>query len=204
MNRCCVLLTVMVGSWLCRPGSAQTPVGRSGTVLPSLPEPRSSHDVVVIGSKIIVTGGWAIRGSRSDWAETLAIPDVSAKNPDWTSRLHTSCPRTQPPGAAQPFKRRALMASTSSDGPKLPNGPGLSFAPAAGMHNGELYVSVSDGTLYQLNRSSNEWEPVRKSTPRLAHRIAFAGDAVLIIGGADQGKNSDLVGAAVPVRPGQK
>jgi len=196
------------------------PASRKWETLPSLPEPRSSHDVVVIGNKIIVTGGWAIRGDRNDWAETLAILDLSAKNPAWTT-------------AAQPFKRRALMAAAFegkmyviggfdeknqivrevsvydpatgawSQGPELPEGPGLAFAPAAGVHNGDLYVSVSDGTLYRLNRTSREWERAGKSTPRLAHRIASAGDTVLVIGGADKGKNSDLV-EAVPVRQGQK
>ena len=196
------------------------PATKKWETLPSLPEPRSSHDVVVIGKKIIVTGGWAIRGDRNDWADTLAILDLSAKNPAWTT-------------AAQPFKRRALMAAAFegkmyviggfdennqivrevsvydpatgawSQGPKLPEGPGLSFAPAAGTHNGELYVSVSDGTLYRLNRTSGDWERAGKSTPRLAHRIASAADTVLVIGGADHGKNSDLV-EAVPVQQGQK
>ena len=78
--------------------------------------------------------------------------------------------------------------------------PGLSFAPAAGTHNGNLYVSVSDGTLYRLNDTSQEWEKVGRSTPRLAHRIASTGEAVLVMGGADKGKNSDLVEA---VRAGQ-
>jgi hypothetical protein len=143
--------------------------------LPSLPEPRSSHDVVVIGNRIIVTGGWAIHGKRTDWADTLAILDLSAKSPAWTS-------------AKQPFRRRALMAATLdgkmyviggfdekneivrdvaiydpatnawSQGPQLPDGPGLSFAPAAAVHHGDLFVSVSDGTLYRLKRTSMQWE----------------------------------------------
>ena len=122
------------------------PATRKWEDLPSLPEPRSSHDVVVVGNKIIVTGGWAIRGKRTDWADTLAILDLSAKNPAWTS-------------ARQPFHRRALMAAGLDDkmyviggfdeksdivrdvsvydpatnawsqGPQLPDGPGLSFAP---------------------------------------------------------------------------
>lgn len=190
------------------------PVAKKWEELPSLPEPRSSHDVVAIGSKLIVTGGWAIRGNHNDWSETLAVLDVASPKPEWKS-------------VPQPFKRRALMAAAYngkmyviggfdernriihevsiydpaanvwSEGPKLPSGPGLSFAPAAGIHNGDLYVSVSDGTLYRLNRSTQEWETAGKSTPRLAHRIASAGDVVLVIGGADKGKNSDLV-EAVP------
>jgi N-acetylneuraminic acid mutarotase len=132
----------------------------------------------------------------------------------------------------QPFRRRALMAAAYagklyviggfndkgqivremsiydpatgnwSGGPKLPAGPGLSFAPAAGEHAGALYVSVSDGTLLRLKQSGLEWERVGKSTARLAHRIASNGTTVLVIGGAEKGKNSDLV-EAVTVESGK-
>ena len=166
------------------------PATRKWEALPSLPEPRSSHDVVVIGNRIIVTGGWAIRGKRTDWADTLAILDLSAKNPAWTT-------------APQPFRRRALMAAALdgkmyviggfdekseivrdvaiydpatnawSQGPQLPDGPGLSFAPAATVHHGDLFVSVSDGTLYRLNKTSMQWEKGRKihPPPRPPNRI---------------------------------
>ena len=184
--------------------------------LPPLPDPRSSHDVVVIGNKIIVTGGWALRGKRTDWADTLAILDLSAQNPAWTT-------------AKQPFRRRALMAAaldgkmyviggfdekseivrdvsiydpatnTWSQGPQLPDGPGLSFAPAATVHHGDLYVSLSDGTLYRLNKTSQQWENAGKSTPRLAHRIASDGNSILVIGGAENGKNFDLI-ESIPIR----
>ena len=160
--------------------------------LPPLPDPRSSHDVVVIGNKIIVTGGWAIRGKRTDWADTLAILDLSAQNPAWTT-------------AKQPFRRRALMAAaldgkmyviggfdekseivrdvsiydpatnTWSQGPQLPDGPGLSFAPAATVHHGDLYVSLSDGTLYRLNKTSISGrtpENPPPASPTESHRTA--------------------------------
>jgi N-acetylneuraminic acid mutarotase/uncharacterized GH25 family protein len=183
--------------------------------LPPLPQPRSSHDVVLIGSKLIVIGGWTLKGAGTEWMESIAVLDLAAPAPEWKTEQ-------------QPFKRRALMAAAYegkvyviggfddknevvrdvsiydpaanswSNGTKLPKGPGLSFAPAAGVHNGDLYVSVSDGTLYHLARSSQEWEKVGKSTPRLAHRIASADRAVLVIGGAANGNNSDLI-EAVPV-----
>jgi N-acetylneuraminic acid mutarotase len=125
----------------------------------------------------------------------------------------------------QPFKRRALMAvaydgrmyvvggfddkghiirdvsiydpksKTWSDGPALPEGPGLAFAPAAGVHEGTLYVSVSNGMLYRLSENGREWVTVGAATPRVAHRIASAGKSVLVIGGAANGKNSDLIEA---------
>jgi N-acetylneuraminic acid mutarotase len=196
------------------------PATNQWEALPPLPEPRSSHDVVVIGNKIIVTGGWAIRGNRTDWADTLAILDLSAKSPAWTT-------------APQPFRRRALMAAaidgkmyviggfdaknqivrdvavydpatnTWSQGPQLPDGPGISFAPAAAVHHGDLYVSVSDGTLYRLNKASIQWEKTGKSTPRLAHRIASDGNSILVIGGAENGRNFDLI-ELIPIPQTQK
>jgi N-acetylneuraminic acid mutarotase len=183
--------------------------------LPPMPEPRSSHDVVVVGDLLIVVGGWAIKGSRTEWSDTLGVLDLGAQPLRWKT-------------VKQPFKRRALMAAafdgrmyviggfddqnrivrdvsiydpksdTWSESAKIPEGPGLAFAPAVGVHEGNLYVSISDGTLYRLNRSSNEWEKAGSSTPRLAHRIASAGRTVLVIGGAADGKNSDLI-EAIPI-----
>lgn len=182
--------------------------------LPPLPEPRSSHDVVVIGNQLIVTGGWALAGKNDEWRNTLAILDLTAAKPVWTS-------------VPQPFQRRALMAvaldgkmyviggmnekqqvvrkvsiydpktNQWSEGPELPEGTNLGFAPAAGVHHGKLYVSVADGTLLRLNPATSSWEKVGTSTPRVAHRLASSGDSVLLIGGAAKGKNFDFIEAVI-------
>jgi hypothetical protein len=40
------------------------------SALPELPEPRSSHDTVVLGGKLYVLGGWELSGSRQGhWAD---------------------------------------------------------------------------------------------------------------------------------------
>jgi hypothetical protein len=79
------------------------PATKSWEELPPLPEPRSSHDVVVIDNQLIVVGGWALDGkSKSKWAETLAVMDFSVTPLGWRS-------------AKQPFQRRAFMAA-SHDG----------------------------------------------------------------------------------------
>jgi uncharacterized GH25 family protein len=184
--------------------------------LPSLPEARSSHDVVVIGSKVIVVGGWNLKGPEpSTWATDLQILDLAAKNPEWKS-------------APQPFKRRALIASahdgkmyviggfdeknnvirevaiydaaanTWSKAPELPVDNQNSFAPAAAVHGGALYVSVADGRMFKLDETKQSWQEVGRSTPRLAHRVVSTKDELLVIGGANKGKNSDLV-EAIPL-----
>jgi len=191
------------------------PTSGKWETLPSLPDGRSSHDVVVIGDKLIVTGGWKMAGKEGEtWADSLAILDLAATKPAWTT-------------APQPFHRRALMAAALNGkmyvvggitdqtkvvrtvsiydpaanswtaGPDLPDGVQLGFAPAAGVHNGNLYVSVADGTLLRLAKSGNEWEKAGMTTPRLAHRLASRGDEVLIVGGAAKGFNSALIEAVV-------
>jgi hypothetical protein len=178
--------------------------------LPPLPQTRSSHDVVVAGNKLIVVGGWALNGKSADeWRSTVEILDLAAKKPEWKS-------------VPQPFQRRALMAAvldgkvfviggmnekqqvvrdvsifdpsteTWSEGPKLPEGALLGFAPAAGVHQGELFVSLGDGSLIKMNRAG-VWEKAGKQAPRVAHRMASAGSRVLLIGGAVKGKNLDVI-----------
>ena len=67
--------------------------------LPCLPD-GSSHDVVAVGSKLVVVGGWEMRGpdEKAVWHETALILDTAAKEPKWDT-------------IPQPFKRRALTAS---------------------------------------------------------------------------------------------
>jgi len=188
------------------------PKTRKWEPLPSLPEPRSSHDVVVIGSKLIVVGGWTLRGDQpSVWLDTMETLDLSAKKLEWKSEK-------------QPFRRRALIATSYggkmyalggfdehnavvravsvydpttgnwSAGPALPGGDATDgFAPAACVHDGKLYVSVADGGLYSLDPRAQRWVKAGQAKPRVAHRLASNGRTILIIGGANGGRNTDLI-----------
>lgn len=183
--------------------------------LPPLPQARSSHDVVAAGGKLIVVGGWAMQGATQEWMDTLAVLDLSSATPLW---------KTVP----QPFRRRALIAAAHNDklyviggfddknrivrnvsiydpqtnawseGSELPAGAGRAFAPAAVVHKGVLYVSVSDGTLLRLDESTKSWEKAGEATGRVAHRLVSHGDSILVIGGASGGRNFDLVEAFAP------
>jgi len=58
--------------------------------------------VVVIGDKLIVVGGWALKGAASqEWLTTLEVLGLAAEKLEWKS-------------AKQPFKRRALIAAAYS------------------------------------------------------------------------------------------
>ena len=48
--------------------------------LPPLPQPRSSHDVVVVNNQLIIVGGWILKGQEQEWVDTLAVLDLSQKN----------------------------------------------------------------------------------------------------------------------------
>lgn len=187
------------------------PAAQTWEALPPLPAGRSSHDVVAVGSRLYVVGGWDMRGgSKSEWADTAAVLDLGEATPAW---------RTIP----QPFKRRALIAAAAgerlyviggidhadkvqstvnvldtttgawSEGPALPKGPINGFSPAAAVHAGRLYVSVGDGGLHRLSVDGIAWEPVATKTPRIVHRMVADGDRLVILGGAAKGTNLDLV-----------
>jgi N-acetylneuraminic acid mutarotase len=192
------------------------PASQVWEALPPMPEPRSSHDVVVIGDQLIVTGGWDMEGKAGQhWSDTMFTLDLSAPKLEWKS-------------APQPFRRRALIAAVYqgrmfvmggitdmgkvvgdvdiydprtkawTKGPALPGSGVNPFAPAAAVDAGSLYVSVADGTLYRLDRSEQSWEKVGRGTPRVAHRAVADGQSILVMGGAEKGMNLDLI-EAIPV-----
>ncbi len=192
------------------------PATSAWTALPPLPAGRSSHDVVIVGTRMFVLGGWNMKGgSASTWAETVEVIDLAAASPSWSS-------------IPQPFRRRALIVAaagnriyvfggidntdkvqptvnvldtatgTWSEGPALPAGNMNGFSPAACAHGGRLYVSVGDGGLHRLSTDGKSWESVATTTPRIVHRMVPAGERLLIIGGAAKGTNLDLI-ETVPV-----
>jgi hypothetical protein len=179
--------------------------------LPPLPAPRSSHDVVVIDTKMYVMGGWNLRGrDKTEWPTTMEVLDLSAEKLEWRS-------------VPQPFTRRAFIAAafddkifvlggfdekskvvrgstfydvargTWSEGPALPGGPMNGFGAAATVVDGRLYVSVDDGSLHRLNVAGTAWEPAGRASPRIVHRLVPDGGSVLVLGGAVKRANSDLV-----------
>lgn len=179
--------------------------------LPPLPEPRSSHDIVSVSGKFIVTGGWTMRGKEPPvWAKTTLILDPANPSAGWRA-------------VPQPFERRALVAavwngrvyviggitpsgkvSTEVEiydpatnqwtkGPALP-GPDMNgFAPAAAVLDGKLYASAGDGSLFVLHDPKSSWQLAARTSQRLAHRMLPATGSLVLLGGAVKGGNLDLV-----------
>lgn len=179
-----------------------------------LPEPRSSHDAVVVGDTLYVGGGWTLAGSSSKgvWRDTLLKLHLLGESPAWEA-------------VSQPFRRRALaMAGTEdrlyflggidaegdtssevdvyqpstgtwSKGPDLPPGPMKGFGGAAVAHEGEIYYSGMKGDLCRLEADGAGWATVGLlAHPRFFHRLVPAGPRHLVAVGGEgsDGKRRDL------------
>ncbi|MBL9127577.1 MAG: hypothetical protein JNL97_08020 [Verrucomicrobiales bacterium] len=179
-----------------------------------LPQPRSSHDAVVLDDAIYVAGGWALSGSSSKgvWANTLLKLDLRASQPRWEA-------------LPQPFQRRAvalagpghrlfclggidtegstllavdvydIASGTWSKGPDLPAGPMKGFGCSAIGQAGRIYFSGMKGDLHALDPFGAEWSFVASlRNPRFFHRLVPAGTAHLVAAGGEdsEGKRNDL------------
>jgi len=183
--------------------------------LPAMPQGRSSHEAIVVGNRLIVVGGWELRGNEpSVWHDSALQVELSLAHPVWEE-----LPKA-------PFRRRALAlgeykgkvyvlggmqehggpTTTTvildlatgkwSDGPKLP-GEGLEgFGGSAITCAGRLYASTYSGRLWRLSEDGREWQDAGQlARPRFFHRLICSGDDSLVaLGGAnmEEGKNLGL------------
>lgn len=179
----------------------------------SLPAPRSSHDAVVAGDKLIVVGGWQQKGAGTEaaWHTTTLVRDLKKFHSKWES-------------VPQPFKRRALTAAVLAGkvyvlggmneeekieltvnifdpaknewslGPNLPGPRRNGFSPAACEAGGKLFVSTGDGKVWQLSPKGDAWDEIATlKQQRIVHRIVPTGrQSLLILGGAFGGDNIAL------------
>jgi hypothetical protein len=186
------------------------PQSKKWEALPALPEGRSSHDAVVVGDKLVVIGGWNMKGAgkAAEWHTTALVLDLQQKPWKWEA-------------VNQPFRRRALTACTLSGkvhvlggltedgstvltmnifdpaknawstGPDIPGSSANGFTPASCVAGGRLYVSPADGKLYRLATKEDAWEAVGTLTQaRVVHRLVAPDDALLLaVGGASKGGN---------------
>jgi len=175
--------------------------------LPPLPAGRSSHDAVLVGSKLYVVGGWNLSGQGDgEWHTTAHVCDLAAQPLAW----HEIAP--------PPSSRRALAVAgwqgklfviggmddsndvttgTSvydpasnlwTNGPKLP-GPGQDGfgATAFGTEHG-LYATTGAGLVCRLQDDGRAWETVGKlNHPRRFHRLVADKDGrLLVVGGTSR------------------
>ena len=177
------------------------------TNLPSLPEPRSSMDAIVLNGYLYAIGGWNMKGNsdEAEWHKTawrLALENPKA---GWE------------PIAAPPFRRRAVAVAAHLDRVFVIGGmnedgetttetcvydpqsnawsiaapiagvPMTGFGTAAAEVGGQLIVSTVDGSIQQYNDARGCWEIIGQiPTGRFFHRIVPISDkAFALIGGAN-------------------
>jgi hypothetical protein len=197
------------------------PETKSWTDLPALPEPRSTHDAVVLGDRLYVVGGWLMPGgdaNGSSWHEDALVLDL--KNPEngWQN-LPTP-----------PFQRRALAVATDgariftigglseanqisrevdifdpksgtwSKGPEIPGGKTQGFGPSAFGVEGCVFACGADGVLLRLTPAGDAWEPVGQyEHGRLMGRLLPGPDGDMIfVGGSVKMQGTDSI-EAVPL-----
>ncbi len=205
--------------WSTRECWAFDPLARSWHELPPLPRPRSSHDAVVVGTRIFVVGGWELAGREQapKWHEDALVLDVAAADPQWVS-------------IPQPFLRRALCVAATEralwvvggldelgdvssrvevydlasgswgSGPELPES---GFGAAAASLDGEIMVSASRGTIWRASSDGSRWELFDElAIPRFFHRlVAVGGDRLIALGGAAGNAHTAWIEWAAESRP---
>lgn len=172
--------------------------------LAPLPEPRSSHDAVVIRDKLYVIGGWTLAGSSDGtWLDTAWSCDLSADNPTW-EKLPSPNVRRRALAAAHLAGNPVVLGGMNEDGdvlsavsmldvatgkwvdlPDLPGDGMCGFGASAWNHGGVMYASGMEGLVYALENPRGEWRRVAQlRTARFFHRLLPAGDKLLAVGGA--------------------
>ncbi len=197
---------------------AYDPAKQKWIDLEPLPAPRSSHEAVVVGSRLYVGGGWNLSGGRGgDWYGELWWIDLENKGAGWQS-------------SAQPFKRRAISSEASEgkiwfmggidqegdtsrkvdiydtatgewkEGPRLPSGPMQGFGSAACQVGGRLVVSTYSMKIF--TPAGEEWEQLGSlAERRYFHRIVpVSEDRIMAISGTARqtGKNASVEIVALP------
>lgn len=181
------------------------PASERWTLLADLPEPRSSHEAVVVGDKLYVAGGWTLSGEADGrWLDSVLVFDLKDSDGAWR-QLATS-PFTRRAAAVSHWRGKLVVLGgidpegavsfrtdlldleslTWSEGPKLP-GEGMdAFGVSAWNLNGQLYVSGLGGQLLRLNSDGQGWtEAATLDEPSFFHQLLPAGDDGLIaVGGA--------------------
>lgn len=173
--------------------------------LPSLPEPRSSFDAVVMNGKIYVVGGWSMQGEKkSTWHNTAWSFDLNNPEPQWAKLPSPSFAKRALSVASHNNKIYAIggmkekgptvevavfdtKTQTWSKGPHLSGSAMTGFGASAFELNGQLYVSTFEGTLQKLSAETDQWEIIGKfPEARFFHRmLPYGSSKLILLGGAN-------------------
>lgn len=180
------------------------PVAKSWTPLEPLPAGRSSHDAIVVGSKLYVVGGWNLGEGEPKWHKKSLVLDLAAKDAKWQELPEQNFERRAIAVAELNGKIFAIGGMSSDDGPSndvdffdtatntwakgpvLPGAKMSGFGTSAISVDGKLYASGMQGGVYQLSDDGKSWVEVAQfNQPRFFHRFVDGGNrSLLAIAGA--------------------
>ncbi len=182
--------------------------------LPSLPEPRSSHDAAILGSTIYVVGGWALAGKEeSKWHSTAWAMDLSADSPSWKAIAEPPFTQRALALVAHDGKLFAIGGMGQKGGPSkrvwlfnpatdswreiaslIGDKPMAGFGAAGWSVDGNLIVSTYEGDLERWNDADEKWQLLgRADTARFFHRLLpLAPKTLVAVGGANMGEGKFL------------
>jgi N-acetylneuraminic acid mutarotase len=167
--------------------------------LTSLPEPRSSHQAVLYGTKLIVVGGWKLFGGTydSEWHQTMATCDLAEPQCSWkvepmpfATRAHGAAVYHDklyvlggltPKDGTDDVHVYDLKTGTWSDAPALPKG---NLTICAAVYEGQLYANGGDGKLYRLSPDGSAWDVAGElAFPRTFHQLIEGPRGLIAVGG---------------------
>lgn len=167
--------------------------------LPSLPEPRSSHQAVVVDGTLYVVGGWHIEGGMNDnvWSETMLTADLRQPTLAWNSVKVPFQVRAQglvahagklyvlaglePSGSTDAVHVYDIASGRWSDGPALPD---ESMTVRGAVYAGQLLANASNGNVYRLSADGSRWELAGATQyGRLFHEVVASERGPIVLGG---------------------
>ncbi|MFO1063388.1 MAG: hypothetical protein U0892_05930 [Pirellulales bacterium] len=183
--------------------------------LPSLPEPRSSHDAAIIGTSIYVAGGWNLQGDgNTNWHTTAWTIDLSQADPKWVrmpdplfvrralaliaheNQLFVVGGMDKDGGPTKAVTIYDPKTQTWSEAPDIIGEKNMAGFGAAGWSiDHRLIVSNYEGDLITWDAEKKTWKALGKTRDaRFFHRLLpLANGKLIAIGGAsmDSGKFKD-------------
>ena len=169
-----------------------------------LPEPRSSHEAVVIGDKLYVVGGWDFGNGREAWLGCISA-DLTEKELKWTTLPEMPIDRRafsiahddryiylvggmDDQGTLNDFDFYDTKNKEWARGPKVPTKGGLkAFGSAAGYLEGNVYASDAGDVLHRYDLADEKWHEAGKlNAARFFHRIVCYSGDVFVIGGTSR------------------
>ena len=169
-----------------------------------LPEPRSSHEAVVIDDTLYVFGGWDYGNGREAWLGCISA-DLSKEKLTWKQLPDMPVDRRafsiahddlyvyllggmDDEGTMNYFDFYDIKKEEWARGPEVPSKGGLkAFGSAAGFWNGSVYASDSGDVLHRYDVVEEKWHKgSRLTTARFFHRIVFYNGEMYVIGGTSR------------------